>query len=203
MITSESGRAFIEAFEGLFLKAYDDFDDRVVKAGERVRGTLTIGYGHTTTAGPPRVYIGMEVTKQEADDMLESDLLSVELEVAHLVKVPINQCQFDALVSFQYNTGWLTHPQCSLLRALNAGNYALTEQDFALYDEAQGHVLAGLKRRRTGERLMFDGKIAEALQVAGVKSVPQEQAAPAPEPASRGEQFIKELGEIIDKYRGI
>jgi lysozyme len=159
MQTSAAGRKLIEEFEGLILKAYDDHDDHIVKPGEHVYGTLTIGYGHTDAAGPPKVYIGMAIDEPTADAILASDLASVELEVQHLVKVPINQNQFDALVSFQFNTGWLGHPGCSLLRALNAGNYQLADNDFMLYDRASGKVLAGLVRRRAAEKELFNTPI--------------------------------------------
>lgn len=156
MKTSSKGRALIESFEGLFLEAYDDDDDHVVKVGERVYGTLTIGYGHTSVAGPPRVYVGQTITKEEADAILAADLASVEIEVSHIIKVPLNQYQFDALVSFQFNTGWLAHPGCSLTRALNAKNYRLADADFGLYDRASGKVLQGLVRRRTAEARLFN-----------------------------------------------
>lgn len=169
MKTSDDGRALIEAFEGLILKAYDDADDHIVQAGQRVRGTLTIGYGHTSAAGAPKVYVGMAITGDQADAILASDLSGVEIEIAHLVKVPLNQEQFDALVSFQFNTGWLGHPNCSLLKALNASNYKLADQDFAIYDEASGRVLSGLQRRRHAEALLFQGNIEAALKLAGAK----------------------------------
>lgn len=156
MKTSQAGLQLIREFEGCFLQAYDDEDDHIVKPGQRVYGTLTIGYGHTSEAGPPRVYVGMEISQEEADAILAADLTSVELEVAHLVKVPLNQNQFDALVSFQFNTGWLSHPHCSLLTALNAGNYQLADNDFTLYDRAQGKVLVGLERRRIAEKNLFE-----------------------------------------------
>jgi lysozyme len=150
-----AGLALIKSFEGLFLKAYDDFNDHIVQPGQHVRGTLTIGWGHTTAAGPPKVYVGQEITADEAEAILEADLVSVSLEVSHLVKVPLNQNQFDALDSFQYNTGWLGHPNCSLLHALNSGNYALAESDFMLYDRGNGQVLQGLVRRRKAELELF------------------------------------------------
>jgi lysozyme len=159
MQTSPAGRKLIETFEGLFLQAYDDHDDHIVKPGEHVYGTLTIGYGHTSLAGPPRVYVGMVIDQPTADAILAADLASVELEVQHLVKVPVNQNQYDALVSFQFNTGWLAHPGCSLLRALNAGNYQLADNDFMLYDMASGKVLAGLVRRRAAEKALFNTPI--------------------------------------------
>jgi GH24 family phage-related lysozyme (muramidase) len=155
MKTSATGRKLIESFEGLFLQAYDDATERIVKPGENVHGTLSVGWGHTSAAGRPRVYIGMTISEAQADAILSADLASVEIEVAHLVKVPLNQNQFDSLVSFQYNTGWLAHPHCSLLSALNAGNYALADQDFMLYDRSKGKVLVGLDRRREAEKRLF------------------------------------------------
>lgn len=159
MKVSSSGLKLIEEFEGRILEAYDDADDHIVKPGERVYGTLTIGVGHTSAAGPPKVYVGMKITSDEADAILAADLSSVELEVAHLVKVPLNQHQFDALCSFQYNTNWLGHRHCSLLSALNSGNYRLADEDFMLYDRSQGRIVAGLTRRRKAEKALFETPI--------------------------------------------
>jgi lysozyme len=166
MHTSPNGRKLIESFEGLFLQAYDDANDRIVQIGQPVHGTLTIGYGHTSAAGPPHVYVGMVITQPQADAILSADLASVELEVSHLVTAPLNQNQFDALVSFQYNTGWLAHPNCSLLHAVNAQNRPTIDADFMLYDRANGQVLTGLIRRRIAERTLFDTPIASAKKKA-------------------------------------
>lgn len=155
MKTSVNGRKFIEGFEGLILGAYDDASDHIVKHGDRVQGTLTIGYGHTSVAGPPRVYIGQVIAKDEADAILGADLTSVEIEVQHLIKVPLTQNEFDALVSFQFNTGWLAHSGCSLTRALNLKEYNVADTDFALYDRAGGVVNRGLVRRRAAEAKLF------------------------------------------------
>lgn len=161
MKTSDSGRELIESFEGLILQAYDDADDHIVKPGQRVYGTLTIGYGHTDAAGPPKVYVGQTITKDVADAILGADLTSVEIEVDHLVKVALNQNQFDALVSFQFNTGWLGHVHCSLLQALNGGNYNLADEDFMLYNRAGGRVLTGLTRRRAAEKQLFSQHVTD------------------------------------------
>lgn len=156
MQTGDKGLALIKSFEGCILQSYDDADDHVVNLGDIVRGTLTIGWGHTSAAGPPVVISGMVMTQAEADATLAADLKPVEVEVAKYIVVGLNQNQFDALVSFQFNTGWLGHPGCSLVRALNAGNYALADADFSLYDEASGRVLTGLLRRRKAEAALFN-----------------------------------------------
>jgi lysozyme len=154
LMTSDAGRKMIEHFEGCILHAYKD-----------IRGVVTIGYGHTNAAGDPRVIMGMTISQDDADKILENDLRSVEKTVIQLVKAPLKQNQFDALVDFQYNTGWLGHPHCSLIAALNrytaqskndtALNYSLAAEDFMLYDYAGGRYVAGLATRRAAERTLF------------------------------------------------
>jgi lysozyme len=153
MKTSANGRTLIEEFEGLILGAYDDFNDKIVKPGQAVRGTLTIGYGHTSAAGPPRVYAGMKITKEQADSILAADLASVEIEIEHLVKVSISQNQFDALVSFHFNTGGLG--RSSTLRLLNQKKYQAAADALLAWNRAGGKVLQGLVRRRNAERKLF------------------------------------------------
>lgn len=157
MKTSTAGRQLIERYEGLFLQAYDDANDHIVKPGSQVHGTITIGYGHTTAAGAPSVYAGQSITKLQADDILASDLRAVEAEVNRLVKVPLNQNQYDALVSFHFNTGSLG--RSSLLKSLNQGDYKGAANGFMLYTKGRvgGQLvpMAGLTRRRTEEKALF------------------------------------------------
>src|SRR5215467_1837064 len=109
MKTSATGRAFIEAFEGKILHTYDDGT-----------GVLTIGYGHTDAAGPPPVKRGQVITEAQADAILSDDLGKVERNVERCIKVPMTQSQFDALVSFDFNTGDLA--KSSIDDKINAGN---------------------------------------------------------------------------------
>lgn len=142
MRTSAKGRKFIEQFEGLFLHAYNDG-----------AGVCTIGYGHTDAAGPPSVRYGMLCTEADADAWLSTDLAKVEREVSELVKVPLTQGQFDTLVSFEFNTGGLG--RSTLLKRLNAGDYACVPSELAKWDRAGGAVMRGLTRRRAAEGAMW------------------------------------------------
>lgn len=112
----------IKSWEGLVLYAYDDADEsavkRRIKRGDPVRGTLTIGYGSTGSEVKP----GMEITEAKAEQLLQADLARFEAEVERLVKVPLTDNQFGALVSFNFNTGALA--SSTLLKKLNAGDYA-------------------------------------------------------------------------------
>jgi len=153
MKTSEGGRALIEKYEGLILRAYDDYNDKIVPEGQTPKGVLTIGYGHTTSAGAPIVYIGQQITAAEADRILSEDLGKVEVQVNSSVRVPITQNQFDALVSFEFNTGALK--RSTLLVKLNNKDYEGAADQFLVWNKAGGRVLEGLERRREAERALF------------------------------------------------
>lgn len=152
MKTSPNGIKFIEKEEGCILQAYDDYNDKVVKEGQAVKGTLTIGTGHTTSAGAPKVFIGQKITQAQADQILASDLGKVEAQVNNLVKVPLNQNQFDALVSFQFNTGGLA--KSSVLRLLNQKNYQGAADALLNWSKANGNPTLLLNRRKR-ERTLF------------------------------------------------
>ncbi len=153
MKTSLNGRKLIESFEGLILQSYDDYNDHIVNAGDTIHGVLTIGYGHTSVAGAPIVFAGQTLSKDEADQILGSDLGRVEEEVNRLVHVPLNQNQYDALVSFHFNTGALG--KASALTLLNSGDYVGAADHLLQYNKAGGRVLAGLIRRRKAEHELF------------------------------------------------
>lgn len=154
MKTSDNGRAFIEAFEGLFLHAYNDGT-----------GVITIGYGHTNLAGvPPRVYVGQTITEAQADAILAADLAAVEKDVERFIKVRMTQAQSDALVSFHFNTGSLG--KSSIDDKINAGNLDGAMNTLLQYDHAGGRQMDGLTRRRQAERLMFTGQVLLAMNLA-------------------------------------
>ena len=146
MKTSPAGRKFIEGWEGLFLHTYNDGT-----------GVLTIGYGHTTPAGPPAVTPGMVISETDADAILAADLASVEANVNRLVRTPINQNQFDALVSFDFNTGGLG--RSSVLRDVNSNLFSHVADDLNLWVHGGGHVMLGLVRRRRAEGVLFNTPI--------------------------------------------
>src|SRR6185295_9414570 len=158
MRTSPTGRKLIESYEGLILQTYDDANDHIVMPGDPVKGVLTIGYGHTSAAGEPKVMAGMTITKELADQYLANDLIKVERDVERLVKVPLNQNQFDALVSFTFNLGAGNLARSSLLKKLNAGDYSGAADEFLKWTGAKqigSGPIPGLVRRREAERKLF------------------------------------------------
>jgi lysozyme len=138
MKTSEKGIALIKSHEGMRLNAY--------LCPAKV---WTIGYGHTSAAGEPKVVQGMKITRQEAEEILRRDLAKFEDRVNRLAKVPLTQGQFDALVSFDFNTGKLH--SSTLLKRLNAGKYAEVPRHLMRWTKGGGRELPGLVRRRRDE----------------------------------------------------
>lgn len=139
MQTSENGIMLIKKFEGLRLSAY--------RCSAQV---WTIGYGHTKGVKP-----GDKITEDQANKFFLDDLSKFESEVLELVNVPLNQHQFDALISFSYNLGAKALGRSTLLKKLNNGNYLGAANEFHRWNRANGRVVEGLTRRRQAERDMF------------------------------------------------
>ena len=144
MQTSEKGIALIKEFEGCKLTAYQDSV-----------GVWTIGYGWTQPVDGRPIRAGMTIKQETAERLLKTGLVSYESDVSRLVKVGLTQGQFDALVSFTYNLGARSLSTSTLLRKLNAGDYAGAADEFLRWNKAGGKVLNGLTRRREAERALF------------------------------------------------
>lgn len=140
--TNASGVGLIKSFEGLRLKAYQD-----------AVGVWTIGYGTTRGVKP-----GQEISEAQAEALLKTDLNRFERDVSQAVRVPINDNQFAAIVSFTYNVGSGAMRSSTLLRKLNRRDIYGAANEFPRWNRAGGRVLAGLTRRRNAERALFLGQ---------------------------------------------
>lgn len=141
--TCQAGIDLIKQWEGRYLKAYHGAADRP--------GLLTIGYGHTDAAGPPKVYAGMKITEAEAETILKNDLSKVEEAVERLVKVKLNDHQFATLVSFVFNVGEGNFRKSTLLKKLNAKDYDAVPSELMKWTMANGKRVQGLANRRAAE----------------------------------------------------
>ena len=142
MIISIPGVELLTHFEGLKLEAYQDSV-----------GVWTIGYGHTKG-----VVSGMKVTESQANNLLRTELIEYQNYINSMVKVNLDQCQFDALVCWVYNLGPTNLSNSTLLTLLNQGVKLQIPKQIRRWNKAGGKVLKGLVRRREAEALMFAGK---------------------------------------------
>jgi lysozyme len=151
MQLSAAGLELLKRSEGFRSHTYSD-----------VNGFPTIGYGHRLL---DRESFPAGISEAQATTMLAADVRSAEQAVARLVKVPLTQGQFDALVNFCFNLGAGRLASSTLLKAVNGGRYADAAEQLLRWDIAGGEVNAGLKARREAEFELWHGN-AEVENVA-------------------------------------
>ena len=145
----------IKQWEGFIGFAYDDFDPparrRKIMPGDKVYGTLTIGYGHTGSYAKP----GATITQDQAELLLLKALIEYETAVETAVKVDLTDNQFAALVSFCYNIGPSAFRNSTLVRKLNAGDYAAVPVELMKWTKSKGKFMQGLANRRAVEAALW------------------------------------------------
>jgi lysozyme len=146
MRMSADGLALVKEFEGLRLKAY-----------KCPAAVWTIGYGHTSAAGAPIVSADMLISKENAEEILQRDMVQYEDGVRKLVTVGLTQGQFDALVDFAYNAGVGALQKSTLLKKVNAEKFDEVPAEFMKWTKGGGKELPGLVRRRRAEVKLWRG----------------------------------------------
>ena len=141
-LINSAGLALIKEYEGLRLEPYRDG-----------AGVLSIGYGHTRG-----VTEHTHCTPEIAEAWLESDLQEAEDAVGRLVKVPLTDNQFAALVSFTFNEGQGKLAGSTLLKKLNEGGYDLVPACLKSWIFVNGKQSPGLVRRRNAEAILWSMK---------------------------------------------
>jgi GH24 family phage-related lysozyme (muramidase) len=150
-IVGSAGLALIRGFEGCARLRPDGLFEAYPDPGTG-GAPWTIGWGATGPGiGPDTVW-----TRAECDARLEVDVARHAAEVSAVIgDAPTSAHQFDALVSFHYNTGAIA--RATLTRRHVAGDFAGAASEFARWNRAGGRVLAGLTRRRAAEAKLYRG----------------------------------------------
>lgn len=160
---TDEGLNLIKTFEGFVPHLY-------ICAG----GYPTIGYGHVilqtdvyeAITGAELLDIlhkhGLEaaqeaykMSREEAEYLLKRDVERFEYSVLRLIKVPLTDGQFDALVSFTYNLGGGALQRSTLRKKVNRGHHGAVPREFRKWVYAGGRKLRGLVRRRNAEAEMY------------------------------------------------
>lgn len=175
MKTSQKGLEFITRWEGLILNPYLD-----------VASLWTIGVGHlikptdsfsTITNDQVKSLMAskdknhpvakLSISRDEALSILAKDVAGTEDALRKAIKVPLNQNQFDALVSFGFNCGPGVFRTSGACKALNEGNYAVVPEKLLDWSKARiGGVMQvnkGLYNRRVSEGELFSRDFVEPV----------------------------------------
>ena len=136
----------IKHFEGFKPKAY------VCEGGK-----WTIGYGTTIYMTGKAVKEGETITHEQAVIEMNHEIEEKAAGIMKYVKVNLNVNQIDTLVSFAYNCGVTAFKNSTLLKKLNAGDYAAVPNELMKWINASGMPQPGLWRRRLAEALLWQG----------------------------------------------
>lgn len=144
MRTSKSGLALVKGFEG--------FRARAIRLPA---GGWTVGYGHTQSARK-----NLRITPADAEAVLrEYDLPPLEKLISTDVLAPLNQNEFDALISFVFNIGPTAFAGSDVLAYLNAGERLAAAGAMMAWRKANlnGRIMVvdALVRRRAAEQALF------------------------------------------------
>jgi lysozyme len=158
MQMTEQGLELLKQWEGFKSKVYKDS-----------AGLPTIGVGHLITQSEKMsgaivinrlaVEYADGLTDQQVLDLLGQDVQPAEQAVNNGVKVALDQDQFDALVSFTFNTGTGAFSSSTLLKVLNQGQYDQVPNQLRRWNKAGGQVVQGLVNRRENEIKLWNGEI--------------------------------------------
>jgi GH24 family phage-related lysozyme (muramidase) len=146
----------IKKWEGL----HKELDDGRIKAYRDPVNIWTIGYGSNEHLDIHRPILeGDIITRKTAERWLQMEVVEKAEDVERLCKFPLNQCMFDALVSFTYNIGIGAFGESTMLRLLNKGNYEEAAREFDRWvhgeDNGTRRTLPGLVNRRNEEEALF------------------------------------------------
>ena len=144
MRLSEAGVKFIQTWEGLKLKAYRDS-----------KGLPTIGIGTTRYPDGTKVKMGDSCTEAQAYEWFRFDVARFEAFINRVIKIPLNQNQFDALISLVYNIGETNFTEGTVDDKLNANQIEAALQTWLKYVYSGGRKIDGLANRRIAEVKLF------------------------------------------------
>ena len=140
---TKNGIDLIKSFEGFESEIYLD-----------AAGLPTIGYGHLIRKGEHKMFEN-GISEEEAEALLADDVQIAERAVLRLVKVPLTDNQFNALVSFTFNLGSGALQRSTLRRKVNREEHAEVPEEFMRWVWAGGRKLKGLIRRREAEAALY------------------------------------------------
>jgi len=140
------GVSIIKTFEGYSSKVY-----------HCPAGIPTIGYGSIWDLDGKRVTMSQpKITKAQAETLLLREIHHVERAIRTLIRIPLNQNQFSALVSWTFNLGSGRLQSSTLRTKINRGDHDGAALEFPKWRRAGGKILQGLVKRRAVEKTLYE-----------------------------------------------
>lgn len=166
MQLSDAGLEMIKRFEGFRAHTYLD-----------AAGVPTVGYGHRLLQ--PHAFPNC-LSQDDAASILRADVRDAVQVVERLVKVPLTQGQFDALVDFVFNLGQERFARSTLLRALNGGRYQAAGEQLLRWDLVNVEENQGLRARRLAELTLWNASMLPSMPSSSTPAQFVSEPQPAP-----------------------
>jgi lysozyme len=154
---TETGKAIINSVTNLGINLIRYLEGLRLDVYKDEAGIYTVGYGHKVLPHDdlfPNTN-KKSITEEEAINFLKQDLQIAENAVNKYVTVPLNEQQFNSLVSFIFNVGVSAFSGSTLLKKLNSGDYIGAANEFDRWVYANKNVSNILVSRRATEKTMF------------------------------------------------
>ena len=150
---SKEAVALLKEIEVLSLQPYDDSKGIKSAPTKSWSPESTIGYGHLILQNEWNQYKN-GITKEQAETLFLKDSEPMVTAINKLLKVPVTQQEFDALVILAFNIGLGAFIKSSVLKMVNkvgGSNYPTLEEAWLAFNKDQGKVSKGLVNRRKAE----------------------------------------------------
>jgi lysozyme len=155
MKTSDNGIRFIARWEGFSPTAYMDKNDG-----------WTIGYGTLIDTEQEFYLINSTISKEKALELKKRDIGRFEAAVRGQVTAPINQNQFDALVSLVYNIGPGNFQDSTVLKRINRiDTKKRIKEAWEWWNKDDGKVVQGLINRREAETALYFSEVKKKVLI--------------------------------------
>lgn len=136
------------------VKEFEGFRSKPYKCSA---GIPTIGYGSTFYINDEKVSMNdSPISIELAEELLMNTLNMFSAKVNNLIKVELNQNQYDAIISFVYNIGVGGFSKSTMLKLINSKDFTNASKQFIRWNKANGKVVNGLTIRRKKEQELFD-----------------------------------------------
>lgn len=142
------------------IKMFESFRDRIYLDSA---GKPTIGWGHLIKPGES---FDEPISDPIGENLLKADLQEAINAVNSMVKTPLAQFQFDALVSLVFNIGSGNFQNSTMLQKLNSNQIVGASAEFLKWNKAGGKFSPGLARRRKAEMVLFLGGNMDGIKLA-------------------------------------
>lgn len=155
---SPQGHALIKNYESLRLRPY--FDGTGHEITKYIKGA-TIGYGHLISGEREFESFKTGINEMKSNELYQGDIVEMEIKTKKLIKVPLSQNEYDAIMIFVFNIGYGSIEKdkgfitSEVLKIINGESSVDIDEAWLRWKYSNGHITKGVINRRKSELNVF------------------------------------------------